>query len=150
MEKAAARRNVPLIFGGGLSLIAAMLHVAIIIGGPDWYRAFGAGEELAAAAALGAWWPGALTAAIAAGLTVFALYAFSGAGLIARLPFLKPALAGITLLYLARGIGVVPLFWLQPEVMDAFMIWSSAVVTVYGAFHAIGTWQVWRGLGARN
>ncbi len=104
-------------------------------------------RSLPAAAALGAWWPGAVTAVIAVGLTGFALYAFSGAGLIARLPFLKPALAGITLLYLTRGLGVVPLFWLQPEAMDAFMIWSSVVVTVYGAFHAIGTWQVWARLG---
>jgi hypothetical protein len=150
MENAGPRKNVLLIIGGGLSLIAALLHVAIIAGGPDWYRAFGAGEEFATAAARGAWWPGAVTAVIATGLMGFALYAFSGAGLIGRLPFLKPALVVISLLYLARGLGAVPLFWLQPEAMDAFMIWSSVVVTVYGAFYAIGTWQVRAGLDPRR
>jgi hypothetical protein len=39
--------NRPLLWGGALSLVAALLHIAIIVGGPAWYRFFGAGEALA-------------------------------------------------------------------------------------------------------
>src|SRR3546814_7186468 len=42
-----------LIIGGWLSVAAALLHIACIFGGPDWYRFFGAGEGMARAAARG-------------------------------------------------------------------------------------------------
>lgn len=37
-------RDKWLIAGGLLSAAAALLHIAVIVGGPDWYRFFGAGE----------------------------------------------------------------------------------------------------------
>ena len=74
--------NKLLLFGGLLSAIAALLHIAIIIGGPQWYRFFGAGEELALMAEKGSWYPAVLTFGIAVVLLLWALYAFSGAGLI--------------------------------------------------------------------
>ena len=43
-----------LLIGGGLSALAAALHLAIIAGGPSWYRFFGAGERTARLAARGA------------------------------------------------------------------------------------------------
>jgi hypothetical protein len=46
-------RNPWLVTGGVLSAAAALLHVAIIAGGPDWYRFFGAGERMAHMAELG-------------------------------------------------------------------------------------------------
>ena len=42
-----------LLIGGGLSVVAALLHIACIFGGPDWYRFLGAGEGMARAAARG-------------------------------------------------------------------------------------------------
>jgi hypothetical protein len=42
-----AKPNFWLVGGGILSAIAALLHAAVIAGGPDWYRFFGAGEEMA-------------------------------------------------------------------------------------------------------
>ena len=42
-----------LILAGSLSGLAALLHVAAIVGGPDWYRFFGAGEGMAGAAERG-------------------------------------------------------------------------------------------------
>jgi len=38
-----------LIVGGGLSVIAALAHIACIVGGPEWYRFLGAAELYAAA-----------------------------------------------------------------------------------------------------
>jgi hypothetical protein len=35
-----------LVVGAGLSIIAALLHMARIFGGPSWYRFFGAGDRM--------------------------------------------------------------------------------------------------------
>ncbi|MCT7653981.1 hypothetical protein MBH78_02710 [Oceanimonas sp. NS1] len=43
------------------SLLAALLHLAVIAGGPDWYRFFGAGEQMAKLAEQSSWYPALLT-----------------------------------------------------------------------------------------
>lgn len=64
------RREMPgrrwLILGGILSALAAVLHVAVIVSGPPWYRFFGAGEAMARAAERGSFTPALVTLAIAA------------------------------------------------------------------------------------
>jgi hypothetical protein len=139
-----------LLLAGILSSLAALLHIGVIIGGPAWYRFFGAGEEMVSMAESGSLYPAIITFFIALILSAWALYAFSGAGVMQRLPFLRPALVIITGIYLVRGLGVVPLFILSPEMVDTFMIWSSAIVTLYGLSYAIGTWRCWNELGERR
>src|SRR3712207_9506617 len=96
-----------LLRGALLTGAASLLHVAIIVGGPDWYRFFGAGERMARLAARGSSYPAILTAGIAAALAVWALYALSGAGVVRRLPFLRLALALIAAVYLPpRPLGI--------------------------------------------
>ena len=141
--------NRLLLFSGVLSGIAALLHIAIIIGGPPWYRFFGAGEELASMAEKGSWYPAGLTFGIAVVLLLWALYAFSGAGLIRRLPLLKAGLAVISAAYLIRGFAFIPAYIVKPEIVDDFLIWSSLICLVYGYFYAIGTRQVWEKLSAK-
>ncbi|CAA9321878.1 MAG: hypothetical protein AVDCRST_MAG89-1678, partial [uncultured Gemmatimonadetes bacterium] len=104
-----------LVFGGALTGAAALLHVGIILGGPDWYRFFGAGEQMARLAARGSIYPTIVTAGIAVILGVWALYAFSGAGIIRRLPLLRLALALIAAVFLARGILGVPIVMLVDD-----------------------------------
>ncbi len=140
------KTNKLLLFAGVLSGVAALLHVAIIIGGAQWYRFFGAGEELASMAESGSWYPAVLTGAIAVVLLVWALYAFSGAGLMRRLPFLKAGLVVISALYLIRGLAFIPVYLMQPEMVDGFLVWSSLICLVYGLSYAIGTRQVWENL----
>lgn len=138
------KANKFLVLGGGLSMLAALLHVAIIIGGPKWYRFFGAGEELAGMAEQGSWQPAVLTFGIALVLFIWGLYAFSGAGLLRRrLPFLKASLVIISAIYLLRGVALIPAYLVKPELIDSFLIWSSLICVVYGAAYAIGTRQVW-------
>ena len=67
--------NAWLAVGGVMSLGAALLHLAIIIGGPNWYRYFGAGEEVARMAAEGRWRPAIITGLVAIGLALCGLYA---------------------------------------------------------------------------
>ena len=140
------RSNKWLIAAGLLDVAAALLHVAIIFGGPDWYRFFGAGEAMAQAAQSGSVRPTLITIAIASVLATWAAYAFSGAGLILRLPLLRTGLVAISAIYLARGLVVVPILLLRPELIDPFLLWSSAIVLVFGLAHAIGTWSAWNGL----
>lgn len=135
--------NYWLISGGMLSAIAALAHIAIIIGGPDWYRFFGAGEGMARAAAQGRMMPTLITLGIATMLAIWAAYAFSGAGLIVRLPLLRTALVIISSIYLVRALAVVPFLLTPTEQSSAFWIWSSAIVLIYGLAYAIGTWRAW-------
>ena len=136
-------RNRWLIAAGSLSAAAAMMHIAIIFGGADWYRFFGAGEGMARMAEQGSVRPTLMTLAIAAILAVWALYAFAGAGLVRRLPLMRTALVAITAIYLMRGLWLFAALALAPEAVDAFLIWSSLIVLGYGAAHAVGTWLAW-------
>lgn len=124
-----------------------MLHLACIVGGPDWYRFLGAGEGMARAAERGDWRPASITIGIAALLALAAAYAFSGAGLIARLPLLRIGLVVISAVYLLRGLVVLmPSALGRPDLTTAFLVWSSLIVLFYGLVHAIGTWRAWNTL----
>ena len=136
-----------LIAGGSLSIAASLLHLGCIVGGPDWYRFFGAGERVAQAAARGSWVPAAMTFGIAAVLAIWAAYAFSGAGLIARLPLLRTGLVVITAVYVLRGMVLFfPSAFQRPDLSESFLRWSSIIVLAFGLVHAIGTWRAWNSL----
>ena len=142
--------NPFLVVGGVLSALAALLHLAVIAGGPDWYRFFGAGERMARMAERGSWTPALMTIGIAGVLAVWSAYAFSGAGLIPRLPLIRTALVLISAVYLLRGLVLVPALALNFGGVTPFVWWSSLIVLVYGLFYAIGTWVAWPALSARG
>lgn len=139
-----------LVCGAILSGLAALLHIAVIIGGPDWYRFFGAPEEYARAAAKGSVIPVLITTGIAAILALWGAFALSGAGLIRRLPLLRVALIGITAIYLLRGALLIPTILYVPYPEGAFDYWSSAIVLIYGLVHLIGLVRVWPALKAQK
>lgn len=143
-------RNPALIVGGVLSAAASVLHLAVIVGGPDWYRFFGAGEGMARMAEQGSWTPAVATVGIAGVLAVWAAYAFSGAGLIPRLPLIRTALVLISAIYLLRGLVLIPAFALNPGGVTPFVLWSSLIVLLYGLAYAIGTWTAWPALSGRG
>jgi len=147
LAKVARNQGTPwLLLGALLSLLAALLHVGVIVGGPDWYRYFGAPEDYAVAAAQGSIFPALVTTGIASVLALWAAFAASGAGLIARLPLLRTALVLITAIYLARGLLIAPVILTVPYPEGAFDYWSSAIVLVYGIAYAVGTWRAWPAL----
>ena len=133
--------NMAMVIGAWLSLLAALMHVGVIMGGPSWYHLFGAGERFVRAARAGRRFPAVVTAGIALVLTAWAAYALSGAGVIDPLPLLRPALCAITLVYLLRGL-------LGPFVLAGtgrsirFIMISSAICLVYGLV------QVWISLAS--
>ena len=144
------RSNPALVIGGLLSAGAAILHLAVIFGGPDWYRFFGAGEKMARMAEAGHWYPVVVTIGIATVLAIWAAYAFAGAGLIPRLPLMRTALVVISTIYLLRGLVIVPAFFMNGGAFEPFVLWSSLIVLVYGIAYAVGTWVAWPVLSARS
>jgi hypothetical protein len=135
---------------------ASLLHFAIIFGGPGWYRFFGAGERMARLSARGSAYPALITAAIALLLGLWALYGLSGAGVIRRLPLLRPALALIAGAYFARGLlGIPAVLLVESPYADelkgrmTFMVVSSLVCVFLGSCYASGAARVWRRSGTR-
>lgn len=139
--------NKWLIVGGWLSLAAALLHIVCIFGGGDYYRFFGAGEEMARADEAGHWMPAIMTSGIALILAIWAAYAFAGAGLLRRLPLMRTALVIISAIYLLRGLFIIPIM-MEPAMRSPFNIWSSLIVLGYGIAYAIGTRLAWAQLPA--
>lgn len=139
-------RNHLLILGAALSTIAALLHLACIYFGAPWYRAMGAGEEIARMAEAGSLYPAIVTLFIAAVLLVWSLYALSGAGVIRRLPLLRTILVAITAVYLLRGLAIIPMMVTMPGRSLAFWLWSSAICALFGIVHAAGLRKAWRRL----
>ncbi|TNF53663.1 MAG: hypothetical protein EP308_09180 [Burkholderiales bacterium] len=125
------------------SALAALAHVVcVIVGGPA-YRLMGAGERMARAAEAGHWQPAAVTLAIASLLAVWAVLAFSGAGLLPLIPFTRPALVLISAVYLARGMAFPLLMPAFPDNSLRFWLVSSAMCLVLGGLHAWGVVLRW-------
>jgi hypothetical protein len=139
----ASTTNLFLVIGAVLSGTAALLHLGCIAFGAPWYRFMGAGEHMAQMALAGHWYPTVVTLAIAAMLAVWALYALSGAGIIAKLPLLRVALCAITAVYLLRAVGFVPLMRYFPDNSMTFWVVSSGICLTIGVVHARGLWQTW-------
>ncbi|WP_110968772.1 hypothetical protein [Pseudomonas huaxiensis] len=138
--------NLPLIIAAVLSLLAAVLHLGVIIAGPAGYRLAGAGQRFVRAAEKGYRFPAIVTLGIALVLASWAAYALSGAGVIGALPLLRPALCVITLVYLFRGLAG-PFLLLNDGRSLRFVIISSALCTGIGLVHALGLVQVWGQIG---
>ncbi len=139
-----------LLAAGWMSVAASLLHLAVIAGGPDWYRFFGAGEEMARAAERGAIAPAVVTLIIAGILAAWAAFAFGAAGVSRRLPLTRIALVAIAIVLLARAaLASVPSVW-APEQWPGFAFWSSAICFVMGICFAFGTWRAWPRLSQRS
>lgn len=136
--------NPWLAVGGALSAAAALAHLAIIVGGPRWYDFFGAGPRMVRLAEQGSPKAALITLGIAAVLAIWAAFAFSGAGLIPRLPLLKLALLAITAVYVVRAVGYIPALMVAGAPVGTFAWVSSAIVLIYAVVHVLGTLELWR------
>ena len=124
-----------LLVAAACSAAVTLLHLGIAVGGPPWYRWFGAPGLAARIESGSALVPVLLTVAVAALFAVWACYALSGAGVIRRLPLLRIGLFAIAGIYLLRGIPVVPellalargAFPLRYAVFSAFSLFAGVV-----------------------
>lgn len=134
-------KNKWLILASICSAFAALAHLGCIIFGADWYRFFGAGEQMAQLAETGHWYPTAVTSVVVFALSLFSLYALSGANLIGRLPLLKLGLIVISAIYLFRGLAFVVIMPLFPDNSLAFWLISSGICLTIGILYVVGTVQ---------
>lgn len=142
------QKNIYLISAAACCFAASIAHIAITIGGPDWYRFFGAGEEMAQMAASGEVYPVVVTLMIAVVLAIWGLYALSGAGVVRRLPLLKLALVVIAFIFCARGVvGILmPFVSHDPYVIavgTTFWIVSSIICLMIGGLFVVGARKGW-------
>lgn len=142
--------NKYLITAALCCVVAALAHVGCIVFGADWYRFFGAGEEMAQMAEQGLWYPAIATSVIVLILLIWALYGLSGAGIIKRLPFTRLALVAIAGIFIFRGVSFVGLIPMFPENSLTFWLISSGICLFIGGLFAIGSLQQWSKLGSQN
>ncbi|PKI12601.1 hypothetical protein [Colwellia sp. 12G3] len=135
--------NIYLLIAGLLSAVAALLHLGCIYFGASWYRFFGAGEQMALMAEQGSLQPTIITLIIFSVLSFWSAYAFSAAGLIIRLPFIRIVLSLITLVYIVRGIAGFTLINSPMGRSPEFWLWSSAICLSLGVIHIMGLKQEW-------
>jgi len=133
-----------LLVGAAFSFAIASLHVTVAIIGTRAYRYFGAPETLVLAASKGSPAPAAFTILIAAVFVIWGAYALSGAGTIRRLPLLRTALVLISVVYVLRGLSVIPQIALLGQtspsgatVLPRHVVFST-VSLVAGFLYAIG------------
>lgn len=134
-------KNKALILASILTAGAALAHIGCIVFGADWYRFFGAGEEMAMMSEQGLAYPTIVTSIIVFVLSCWSLYGLSGAKVIPRLPFLHLVLALISSIFILRA---VTFYWLMaaiPENSLTFWLVSSFICFVIGGLFAFGTWQ---------
>ena len=136
-----------LTLAGAVTLMAGLLHIAIIFGGPTWYAFFGAPEPMIQMVRAGALYPPIFCLVVAMLLFVCAGYAFSGAGIIFPLPYLRMALILIASVFIFRGVIFIPLAILVPNVLarlcncngvDTFLVVTSIICLATGIGYAVG------------
>jgi hypothetical protein len=138
---------------GAISAAIALLHVAVILIGAPAYRYFGAGDEMARLAEQGSRTPAVITAVIAVLFALWALYAFSGAGVVRRLPLLKTGLVTIGVIYSLRGLLLGPqavaVFSGHAPFIAPRQLVFSAVSLATGLCYLLGAARAWRRLSAQ-
>ncbi len=124
-------------WAAGLDFMAAALHVGIVLGGPAWYRFFGAGEGMARMAERRHLWPTVVTLAIAMALSMFGAYAMTAGGHFPFLPLPREALMAITTIYAGRALVPLLLCPVMASMRTRFMSVSSLICGVYALAHGM-------------
>ncbi len=136
-----------LFWTGVVAIAGALLHIAIMFGGPDWYAFFGAPSGLVELARIGHPRAAISCLVIASFLFILAAYAFSGANAIRRLPLLRPVLAIVGFVLIARGVLFIPMIMWQPDSLarlcdcrsvDTFIVVTSILCLAMGISYAAG------------
>ena len=104
-----AKTNYYLIGGGVISALIAILHVILALE-PSLYRYIRPDQEsvLGQMAEQGSPATVMPTFFLAAVFAIWAIYAFSGAGLLGRLPALRSGLIVIGVIYILRALALIP------------------------------------------
>jgi hypothetical protein len=140
--------RVLLVLGAASSLFVAGLHLAIIAVGPRWYRYFGAPSLAAQVEGGSLLMPTLLTLATAGVFALWGFYALSAIGVVRRLPLLRTALVFIGVVYVLRGLLLLPqlaAFASGSFGSPRFLVFS-AFALLAGACYLWGAVRAWKSL----
>ncbi|THB63346.1 MAG: hypothetical protein D6E12_17180 [Desulfovibrio sp.] len=136
----------------GITTLAVAVFQAVISFSVEWSRYFGAPEELLQEPV----WLIAVGLIVAVILAVFGLYALSCAGWIRRLPLRRTITLVAGIIFLLRGLGVIPELLIMWGIIEYSMpmppqaIASSLVSLVIGIMFFLGIIGGWRALGSAS
>ena len=135
-----------------LCLVGALAHLAMPLGGPEWYLFFGAPPALAHMAAAGLVRPIVTCVAIAAFLLVMSAFLLSQLGYIRRIPGVRWALLFFGIVLSARAIAFPAIASYSPGALaqvcgrcgelNSFVLLSSAACLFIGIGFLLGPWSV--------
>ena len=132
---------------GAALVLLALAHIGAIFGGHQWFAFLGAPDQLVAMARAGKRYPDTMALLIALVCLLWAAYAFSGAGLVRRLPLLRTGLWLIAAGLMARAFGFIAVLAVSPDALDficgcngidTMVIVTSAICLAIGGAIAIG------------
>jgi len=124
---------------GLANILIAIAHIICLLWADRMFELGGVAPQMQQLAEINSVLPYMVTIAVAVVFFVFGLYAFSAAGFIRPLPFLKLIVILITAIYILRGIGGLIMD------NDSFLsVLYSVVALVIGILFLIGTESKWR------
>jgi hypothetical protein len=130
-----------LIASGVISALIAIFHVILVLR-PELYAyvAPGQGDVLSQMAEQGSTLTTIATITLAIIFAIWAIYAFSGAGLLPQQPLLRPLLIAIAVIYILRGLFLLTEIKMVLEQGYAlrFVLFSSLSL-VTGLLYLVGT-----------
>lgn len=131
-----------------ISVFGVLIHVAAIIGGPSWYQFFGAPPQIVDSARAGTLLAPISTTCIALLMGVCAAYAYSALGLLRRLPLMGIMLAGMAAVCILRALVLVPVAFINPQLINLFEIIAAVIWGMAGIGFAAGFIATRPGLAA--
>jgi len=132
-----------LVVGGVIAGLAALWHLFMIIGGPGWYAFARAPQYIVDSAKEGTFIAPVQAIAIAILMFICAAYSFSGAGLIGKIPLLKSALVTISLICIARGLYISPLFF-PLKILGTWHLVASTIWFFVGVCFLVGALEQYK------
>ncbi len=127
------RARRALRFGGWANLVIAAAHAIGLLWAWTMFRAVGIEGDMRLLAESGAALPYVVTLIVAAGFSLFGLYALSGAGDLRRLPLLRTGLVVIAVIYLWRATWVIGAISAGDGAQVAFAVIALLVGLCYAA-----------------
>jgi len=132
-----------LISAGIIASASAIWHLLCILGGPTWLAFARAPQQVIHSAQQGTLLAPVSTVVVASLMFACAVFAFSAAGLIRKVPLLKSALITIAVLCTLRGLIAIPTF-VNSIGLDIWQIVASSVWFYVGICFIAGSIEQYR------
>lgn len=130
--------------GGYINIIIAFGHIIGLFWAKEMFEVTGIGKEMSELAQTHTSLPYLLTVFVAVFFFIFGLYGLSADGKLKELPYLKPVIFIIAIIYLLRGIGEL-IADMQIQQANALLETLYSLIAVgIGLLFLVGGLKKWR------